>query len=77
MVEHATVNRRVAGSSPARGAQKRQYTQFGVVPFFVSVHFSPSPVLVLTCLYMIFADSREGGGNYFRREIPYAQCSDC
>lgn len=38
LVEHATVNRRVAGSSPARGAQKKAVHLSGVLPFFFSVH---------------------------------------
>jgi hypothetical protein len=36
MVEHATVNRRVAGSSPARGAEKKVEVSRELLPFFVS-----------------------------------------
>jgi hypothetical protein len=40
MVEHATVNRRVVGSSPTRGAEKRQYMFNNVLPFLL-----PRPII--------------------------------
>ena len=42
MVEHATVNRRVAGSSPARGAEKGSTLLKSVLPFSFFIFFAIS-----------------------------------